>query len=71
MFNAQCSTLNKRTTIGHHLQFRSVQVVAKKIKKKQMKKTIHFFEIAVFAIRLSVMNSDARRAFFSSIRPVL
>ena len=43
----------------------------KKIKKKQMKKIIHFFEIAVFAIRLSVMNSDARRAFFSSIRPVL
>jgi hypothetical protein len=36
-----------------------------------MKKIIHFFEIAIFAIRLSVMNSDARRAFFSSIRPVL
>ncbi|HKZ67517.1 MAG TPA: hypothetical protein VJ111_14220 [Chitinophagaceae bacterium] len=41
--------------------------------KKQlfMKRIIHFFEIAVFAIRLSVMNNEARRAFFSSIRPVL
>jgi hypothetical protein len=36
-----------------------------------MKRIIHFFEIAVFAIRLSVLNSDARRDFFNSIRPVL
>ena len=36
-----------------------------------MKSIIHFFEIAVFAIRLSVLNSDARRDFFNSIRPVL
>jgi hypothetical protein len=36
-----------------------------------MKKIVHFIEIAVFAIRLSVLNSHARRDFFQSIKPVL
>ena len=36
-----------------------------------MKSIVHFFEIAAFAIRLSVIGKGAAKILFSDIRPVL
>ena len=36
-----------------------------------MKSIVHFFEIAGFAIKLSMMGKGAAKILFSDIRPVL
>ena len=36
-----------------------------------MKSIVHFFEIAAFATKLSMMGKGAAKILFSDIRPVL
>lgn len=36
-----------------------------------MQRIIHFFELALIVVQIAVKNGDARRALFSSIKPVL
>ncbi len=40
-------------------------------KPSKMKSIIHFFEIVIVVVRITIMKDDSKRSLISSIRPLL